>query len=355
MIESRKILPLGKNAPVKYDLMLYVEMEALLSNKFTSNSAKAWYMTKYTQLYCLRADKIIANKGLFYKNVHISQPKNPFIKELITFAIFYRPLSMLKYVINQISRGRYIKILLDHFYLPEYKFYNKKHFYHTEFIYGYDLEKGVLYVIGSANLRMGGFKRTTISICDFLKSYESSRNTKLTKPITAIVIKEWKKYEFNFNEFYKGVFAYYNSKSSVINRLCAYNDKHSFFNKYGMNAYDELLKILKKDLCVLDKSALNLIKYLQAFADYKKLMLQRIEYLYENEFLNQSEFNNIYYDYMKVVDGFNIIIALYIKNSIFTTSQTQNKIIDKLEEVKKIEKNCLDNILSICRNIKIKS
>lgn len=351
--ECKRILPLGKNAPIKYDLMLYMEMEALLSNPITCDSAKAWYMTNYTQLYCLKADKIIANKGAFYKNVHICQPKNPFIKERITSVFFLKSSSILNFVISQISKGNYVKILLDHFYLPKYKFYNCKHIYHTEFIYGYDLEKSILYVIGSTNLRMGGFERTEIEFSDFVKSYESSKKAKPFKSITALIIRERKKYKFNFDKFYKGLLSYFNSVPQASNRLCVSNDKHSFFKKYGLNAYDELCNVLKDEFYVSKRCTLKSIKYLQAFADYKKLMLQRIEFLYRNNFLTQKNFEYMFDTYTEFVNEFNVIISLYIKNFITYTHKNADKIIDKLLKLKEDEKACLVNMISdLCMNHK---
>lgn len=341
---SKKILPLGNNALIKYDLILYVEMEALLSNEKLFESSKAWYMTNYTQLYCVRSDKHIPNNRYSYKNVHISQPKNPFIKEKITSNCFYKPSKILNFIIKQISQDNYIKILLDHFFLPNYKFYNSKHVFHTEFIYGYDLDKNVLYVVGSNNLRMGGFARTEIRIEDFLKSYISTKSEHPFKTITILQIKEDKEYSFDIKKLQKGLSSYYSSKLYVLDKLLAFNDKHSFFKVYGLKTYSELSKILKNEFYVLNQTSLNSIKYLQALADYKKLMLQRIEYLYKNHFLARDEYEFLYNRYVEIVKGFDIVINLYIKNYLTSKSDT-SKIINRLAELENIEKEIIENLI----------
>lgn len=345
IVEKEKVLPLCNNAKIKYDLMLYMEMEALLSNIKTRDSAKAWYMTNYTQLYCLCADKLKVKKGAFYKNAHISQIKNPFIKERITFSCFCKPSSILNFIINQISKENYIKILLDHFYLPNYKFYNSKHVFHTEFIYGYDLSKNVLYIIGSNNLKLGGFARTQVSFDDIVKSYESSKYNYPYKSITILSIKERKKYVLNINKLYKGLLSYYNSSPQFSNLFCAFNDKHSFHKVYGLNTYNELYEVLKCEFVDAKKSTLKSIKFLQAFADFKKLMLYRIYFLYQHHLLIQQDFDFIYNNYKKVVDGFEIIISLYIKFYIKSDYSNSQKILNMLFELKKTEREIIKMLI----------
>lgn len=347
-INLSDVLPLEYNAPIKYDLMLYMEMEALLSNIKTCESAQNWYMAKYIQFYCLRANKIPKYKKTFYKNVHISQPRNPFIQMKITSSFFYSPSIIVDYVINQITQRRYVKIQLDHFYLREYKAYNNEHIYHTEFIYGYDLEEKTFNVIGSSNLNMGGFERKKITFADFVKAYESTKKIKPFKTITSMAILEDKIYHFNPKRCCEGLESYVNSKQKILNRIVALNDRHSKHNVYGINAYNELINILKDEFNN-DTFSFDSIKYLQAFADHKKIMLQRIEYLEKERYITKEQFDMIYEDYKSIVEEFNIIINLYIKLFLASSKNNAVKILSKLEQVSQKEKEILNLLLSFLK------
>lgn len=347
---SSKILPLEHNAPIKYDLMLYMEMEALLSNLNICESAKAWYMTNYIQFYCLSSSRIHKNQKYFYKNVHISQPKNPFVQMKITSSIFHSSSMIIDYVIRQIEKGRYVKIQLDHFYLPEYKFYNDEHIYHTEFVYGYDLDNKLFNIIGSSNLSMGGFERKTVTFEDFIKAYKSTRKAKPLKTITAMEIRTDKVYHFSSKKCCEWLGLYIGSKQKMKNKIVAINDKHSKYNIYGINTYNELIKILKSEFDSNDECSLNSIKYLQAFADHKKIMLQRIEYLEKRQDITKEQFKSVYYDYSDIVDEFNIIINLYIKLFLSGKKNNAEKIIFKLEKLNQKEEDVLILLLSFLKN-----
>lgn len=341
-----KVLPLGNNSPIKYDLMLYMETEALLSNSKTFDSARAWYMTNYTQFYSLNSQKSSTHKPNFYKNVHIHQPKNPFIKEKITTVLFYNSSTILNYIFDSINKGRYVKILLDHFYLPGYGYYKSKHVYHTEFIFGYDLNKRVIYVIGSNKLKMGGFNRSVISFDSFIESYFSSKKAHSFHTITALSINESKTYIFNIKKMYKGIISFYNSKMRLYDRIRLSNDIHSIFKVFGLATYQVISSVLRDEFKMEEDTYLKSIKYLQAFADYRKVMLQRIKYLYDNDYLTSSCFDVLIKNYTDLIEGFTIVINLYLKNYFSPNPHNEDVILNHLDCLYNLEKQALFKLIT---------
>ncbi|BCK01476.1 cysteine peptidase family C39 domain-containing protein [Anaerocolumna chitinilytica] len=307
----KKILEINEN-PI---LTTYPEFGVMFS-VIDLNNPKSWdwIYSSFIQIYSIEYYKYMTHKGEVYdyigsissyrEHLELGRYSNnmpaPTLKYLHIDQEFLKNknnYNIIETIIQAINQGLYISLYLDWYYLPKSPCYQYKHNPHLTLIYGYDLEKRIFYA--RDNLDNGRYISEEIFFEDFLKSYNIqvtcvSVNNENQQNITFIKRVEAPSYQFNIQYTLEELLFYVNSynsnKKNISNNsenMAKHFSKHfSFYYNcklqyYNIGFYENLLNNL---LFIKDADELDIRTY-HLLYEHKKLMLNRVKYLIDKEFI----------------------------------------------------------------------
>ena len=343
--EKKVVLPLSNETPITFDLRSGIPFMATLSYDSIKNDVWNWIFTDYMQLVCGKKKSC----KLKYNFFRIFEPYNPFL--IRKFDCHYRKSwrntnKTLNYVIENISNGYYIHLKLDRYFMPGFAGFNEKHIMHTECIYGFDLEKEELYLIGFTDFTNSSLKKTTLSFRDFLRAFESFLNQHIFHTITLDKVKLNTKFDFDKEKMVGNLYDYINSTLSLQKIYDSNKDKQTIFawdfpikTLYGIEGLNHMSKLIEY---VCENQKLTRIrKFLQINCEFHKIMFLRIKYLYEK--FNLPE--NFYKEYSEIYEDFNLIKFIYLKYDVTDNKDYLETVIEKLESNAKKSEWLLQRIL----------
>ena len=175
---------------------------------------------------------------------------------------------LILFIRESIKNGMYLFFPADRYYLNGYDEYRSKHLVHEVFVYGFDDKAEVFYTADNSINRKYADKK--ISYSDLAEAYFAVSE----KFMNLSSFKSDAHVDTDMQKIKSLVCSYVNSERD-------YNDlRYSPSNTYGVAVYEKYVN----DLCA-DEKILGDFRPLSLFFEHKKLMLMRIEYLYENGFL----------------------------------------------------------------------
>lgn len=342
LYENEKILDIVMQRKMTTYLHRSLPMCIILSNE----NYKGWYYTNFVQ--------IISNT---FENGQVElnylTPRDAYfdIAQVINmgYPILKYDKEISSYIIEMINKGYYLVIHIDEFYIPDKWAYEEVHFVHSSLIYGYNIEKRILYGIGFDDDMT--FRKITFDFDAFNLAYEEGKNhympdafwcdwsaVQLIKPKTADV-----SFKFDLNRFTNELNDYINS----------YHDEYKLYSfefpmdsfKCGMEIYeyfDEKLNDLKDGIYNIDYRAIHLI------SEHKKGLLERFEYIKEN-YRVSSLYNERLIDYKDIVDRTNKIrLSFMVEFPLSTEFDTISQ--DKKDYIKNVSSD-LKEIVGLERTI----
>ncbi len=221
----------------------------------------------------------------------------------------------------------------DEFYIPDRISYIRKiHFRHEIMIYGYDSDKSLFNVIGyNEKLK---YTSSCVSFSEFESSFLNSIDK--TNDIILMKAKDSKSYnpsyEFDVeNVFSKNTSANFRSIGKPNKGIC------------GISVYDQLIRYYQ-DILQNDSNVICDIKHFHLLYEHKKVMVSRLEYLMENNYIDTkndliNEFRNLEYE---ALNKRNIIMKYNA-----TRSKAQiNTVIDSLHKMCNSEKKAIEDLLN---------
>lgn len=185
--------------------------------------------------------------------------------------------SFTEYIEHQIMHSYYLDACLDTFYLSCSMNYNKKHFIHQTFIYGFDNEKRQVFI--SDFYDNGRYTRKIVSYDEINKSIEGidyfinlyrydDFNYKINLDLLKLTIEDYinckdsqKKFEFSYVSYNKDIL-------------------------YGINFYNYIVDVFSKE-DYID------IRPFHILCDHKVMMKIRLEYLYRMNIFNSERIKEI--------------------------------------------------------------
>ncbi len=129
-----------------------------------------WYYSKFIQIY----SRIGWSGGI---ELDYLEPYDFYNEVAENVKLGYNLLNhapdIVRFIIENINMGHYIIANVDEYYLPSKACYNKVHFVHASFIYGYDNEKGKLKAIGFNHDHM--FAKMDFEYNKFRQAFENGK------------------------------------------------------------------------------------------------------------------------------------------------------------------------------------
>ncbi len=239
-------------------------------------------------------------------------------------------------IVEAIDDGRYLFIYADRFYIPITPQYQKYHFQHEIFVYGYDLENNLVFV--ADNFRYGKF---SFEKCGFSEFEEAFMNMSVDYPfmstIRFLMVNENSQCRVNINQIIHGLDSYINSKESI--------DIVGPSNmKYGLSIYDYFGKNMKREEVILD------IRFFHILYEHKLLMEMRLDFLIENGYVDENEFM---VEQAKNLKQKSLILRnMVVKYCISPKKELYNNIYSKLINLKEEDCAFCETLLELLLNFR---
>lgn len=269
---------------------------------------------------------------------------------------------------NSLQNNYYINICFDSCKLSSYKFYDiNRVFPHQMCIYGMDLEKEVCYCADFFS--ENGYEKARIPINDMKVANDSLQKdacsldpfTGATDWITDVeLLKPLLHYDQNLNMelIYKNIQYFLNgenifgyaSYTRTRPHAMTYNipqngkwiyEAEVLYECYGINVFEEIKHFLSESLVNAEYFIHNKMFYI--IYAYQKLMLFRLNYIYQN--IKDVNLGNIINQYEKLLTDSQLILNSGIKFVLTNKEKTKIKLIALIESHIKNTKEVLSKVL----------
>jgi len=220
-----------------------------------------------------------------------------------------------QFIIECIMSEKYIELELDEYYLPSSREYNKKHFVHPIFIFGYSSE-GIVYYMGISNRHVLELFEEKISVVS--NALKQGVFLNMANPMLSLVsccrIISYKKeinnkYSVEETKRTLECLIYSKHNTGIINKktesMIFSNDKIL----YGYDAIESLIKCLQRGYnndCDIDYRAFHLL------AERAHFLKSKLLYAFQSvgkDFL-------FYEDYCKLYNQYEILRLRFLKDSV---------------------------------------
>lgn len=314
---------------------------SIISTIATANMKNLnWIMHNFIQLFKYEH----FNKIESYPVQHFMYTNQSCItcKEISAEIIQKENIDIISLIINCINHQQYVVIYLDEYDIPQMRFYHEKEILHSQFIFGYNLEKQTFKILNFS-------KRThhmEIIDVDFSSIYNNFNSNKLEllynkreDPLynSSYFIK--RKYQIyaisycdcvqfidlsiNINAMKEQIYQYLNSINSSIYTIYFTG---TLTGTWGVNVYDEIVKLLLNNNYNISIACL--------LYDHKKFMQLRL-YYFSNELAEE---------YKEVVKIAHLTKMLFIKYAIAPQNSSPAKLINLIKKLKALEIEILQKL-----------
>lgn len=328
----------------------YTQHAHLLSILSGHERLQPWIFSNYIQLYINR--DYIHNWGDFYFPCSYDlRPSDtcPWIhsQKIDRGLINRRWDSVTDFIIENINENNYIQIMVNCYYISVHERYKNENRMHDLFIYGYDLEREVLYASDFFN--KGKYSNKEITFTDFNKAYSEYDSAINHDYLFGLV------YMYRLNSDCNYIFNIQNIINSIDSYLtCRIPEYWDIFNRedlyrivFGREIYATLKNYLQREIFTNESGFER--RPFHLLYDHKKMMSLRIKFLYEQGVLDETiASNNIFRELEELARN---IIYLLIK---YQVSRKKSIVTDKipslLNEIEEKEFDCLSALVSSLRH-----
>lgn len=229
-------------------------------------------------------------------------------------------LNIMEFVKTNIDCNRYVEMCLDEFYISTRDSYQKRHFNHTNLVYGYD--DTCVYILG---ITQGKPLSSRIKKEDFIIAYEACKDT-----INVIFLFDYlaETYDFNIEQLIVTINDYL---SGVSGRMRFYNIPSYENNSYGINVYNEFIEDKGLDIIIKDPR----VSYV--LLEHKLCMRERIRFLVKRGYISEEDYITIISDMNELCKNATLLLHLIIKNQKKNNCKVYEKVKGCLMELKNIE------------------
>ncbi len=286
-----------------------------------------WYFTNYIQLKCnpnsgnVHADHYCSlSKNYTYHNLNMFLDYNVLDKQLILDYFG----SIREYVKSSVDRNNYIELMLNEFYLPGTKSYQKIDRDHVNMIYGYDNSTGIFMTMGIEANGLIRFKDFTYSDIE-----EAIDHCNQSYDIIAIKYNpDSHLFELNIDFIVKFIKDYLNGYNS--SKDCASLVPATMEN-FGVKIYAVYLNQEYYNIFLSDRR-ISFIIY-----EHKAIMYERIKFLMKRGILNEYDGLNLLSFSKELVNISSNIMMYVIKYSIKVDENISLRIITLMNELQSKE------------------
>ncbi len=223
-----------------------------------------------------------------------------------------------KLIKRALDHKHYVFLSVDYYYIPNTNCYQKAHFGHDLFIYGYDEVKKVFYIAG--NMMHWKYMYSTCTfeeLADAYQNYESTGSVDILQGVIMYKVMEENTYALNLPLISDSIQDYLDSS---VKHMSDRNDTEEKDMIYGISTLLHTLDYLKT---FIDNEEESIdIRPFHTLWDHKNMMLARVNYLKESAWLDNAD---------KLIERFGKLneTALYNRNLALKYSMVRNKEIVK--------------------------
>ena len=336
-------------------IVTYLSFPFQLSILLAYEKTKAWYFSNYIQLF----SKLNSNPMLllhFYPDEYLVSHTQYFIDISNINELVY-PVStktIIKDICNWIDNRYYVVVVLSESELPGTALYGKGINPHPQFIFGYDLLNSSLKLMNFDQYQK--FSIIDVKFDQFANAFFSKATSKAMTVYNScgqVFQAEHQIILYKFRE--RNSFQYFFDVEKVIELFedYLYSRNTSFHNKlitprateyhssqWGISVYNNLIKYLSN----IENNDID-YRAFHGLWEHKKIMISRVEYLINNNYLRQQ--NDYVKNYIKLEKETNHIRLLILKYNIKKKSsiiKTVSAILQDMqsEEIEILKKICQD-------------
>jgi len=282
-MESKQ-LPIA-DSPIESRLHITFPLAMIL----TSTQGLPWYHSTFIQLSS-QLDFKTKQLNLCFMDIGCTWYTNCHWLESLSInptSKWYNSLSVEEIIKIGIDENRYSITHVDEFYIANKESYQRRHFRHVIFIYGYnDLDHSFETLGYNKN---GIYGKSQISYKDFRRAYDA--NEKI-EHIASIKIKSNNHFEIDF-KLIKELCEDYLYSRNTSRRYRIY-EKPTSDVTYGLNVY----KDVENYLSALEKGDRGIdFRLLRVLWEHKRCMCQRLKYMIDHRLIKDKDMLNIYHGY----------------------------------------------------------
>ncbi|MGG4551419.1 hypothetical protein [Paenibacillus humicus] len=334
-MQNTKVLPVS--SPLLNGYSHYGSIFSILGT--LGDSYFPWLFSRFAQLV---ADPVNENAGLY---INIDEPEwfprttnfCPFIDtNIISKKMFDLRNKIVDSIIDALQQDYYVFMVVEQYYIPDTDAYKKFSHNHDIMIYGFDRDKKTLYIADNFN---GKYQFSECYFSQFVDAYYHTNEEKDRLNSNILLFKKKKLHtEFdqlrlidNLNSYLTGIYPEMRS-----------SHWHQHFQGWakGLDIYlnvKEYLYLLKSSRAKFDK------RTFYAIWEHKKLMVMRIEYMHNNNYITNA---NIILERYQHIERLTLKHQnMIIKFGLTGNSSLIETVIREIDEVSEMEKQLIPNIL----------
>ena len=256
--------------------------------------------------------------------------------------------NVVEFVIDSINLGNYICLDFDRYYLENTFWYKQKHLLHDLFVYGYDSDKQVVFF--AEYLEHGRYTHSEMSFDEFITGCESAFNTEHEANINGfeLIKPRDERYDFDIRKVTDGIVDYLSSKCSAIQQFNSDNIKY-YRQKfvYGIEIYNHVLYYL--EYYALHHTDLYDQRMFHVLEEHKTVMLSRLQWMGNHEFLNNAD--SLCERYAEVKEQATVLKALHMKLNLVSGEKKTKLLANMAEKVKSLRKAECEMLSDVLLNI----
>ncbi len=310
----------------------YMEDAFPLSVAVTSSQNYEWIYSNYIQLIFQDPKRFDNQPVKFFKlscrTGYVWDAECPLLNydKVTRNTIALLGINIIDFICSAIEQNCYVLIYLDEYFLSYRSQFRKLHYIHESLIVGFDLDKKIFYGLAYVTDKYGySFKEFTVEMDEVIQAYQGEYYEGVQKErITLLSCNKEKFYEFDIEAVKNEVYDYLNSISSDEKYRLIINPNENY--TFGIAVYDKLIKYYR------DGSTQNTIIPLHIMYEHKVLMLERIMFMIENNYISYE--NSLVDAINKIITDCDLCKKIYMKYSIVKKEKLLQNMIDRIYRIK---------------------
>ena len=254
---------------------------------------------------------------------------------------------LISFIKDSIDSNHYVFSLVDVSKINEYG--SEKTFYHDFFIYGYDYDKKQIYFADFPNNPSSKYGCSKCTYDEYENAFYSYMKNSVWMNLRRVILLNVNdnEYDLNYTYIQNNIQEYLYPQSNTARTFEEYLNSDCFYKErekkvYLGNQVYQFFAQFFQDEINLGKSHID-HRFYHALCDHKEMMLKRIKYLYERNYISAERFK-YYPEYEIIRDNALAVRNLVLKYNLSKNISTLNRIPEILTSMKEHEFEVLNKI-----------
>lgn len=237
---------------------------------------------------------------------------------------------VIRFLTDRIDEQTYIELMVNEYFLPKTSSYQKNHFSHNIFIYGYNEREELFYARYMIN---GHFSDSTIPYPILEQAFTNTNETENWATYSKLYRKETYDLKFDGRRLAGFLSDYLYSRNH-------YRDSNNMKNAYGLETYEYIMEYIRH----LESGLIsNDIRLLHLLWEHKKSMAFKIHFFAKHKLL---EVDNSLLEQVDLIEKQSLIIRnMQLKNQLKNDKSLFKRINEIIFEIKERELDIYSKLL----------